>query len=407
LYEKRRLLDVIEHYEREAIKYSQLRVILEIVMALLVYGFVALILSSFPPGSLSLNSLILIIDLLKLLLYYLIALFLTFAVIISAIGSTTNLSFAVYAGFIIAGLLIGISPELLPGIENPGVILQNISVKEIVYSGILFGIIIVGLLLLGFLRKGSLENLLYALLILYFGIIFAFIYSGADALGFQKVEELSQIYKLIFSKSFLLFFISFAMFELGGTYSQLSSQLKYISERTKRVLRQLARVYEVHEKIEKPIEKPAEIERSELFIKLSPLAATMLRDAYEGYAFLGEGTQLYVTSKLKSYVEFEINKDETLLDKILGQQISAHFSILSTIIVLILKLFITAGLMIVAFYITSYMITNIGYGLILETKSSLSFIVATYFIIFVFYIGIELIFRQRERTAKTKEEETK
>lgn len=405
MYEKRRLLDIIEHYEREALKYSQLKILLETVMAFLVYGFVALILSSFPPGSLSLNNLILIIDLLKLLFYYLIALLLTLAVIISAIGTKTDLSLAVYAGFIIAGLLISMSPELLPGIENPGIILQNISVEEIIYSGILFGIIIVGLLLLGFLRKGNLENLLYALLILYFGIIFAFIYSGADALGFQRVEELNQIYKLIFSRSFLLFFISFAMFELGGTYSQLSSQLKYISERTKRVLRQLSRVYEVHEKKEEHIEKTAEIERPELFIKLSPLAAVMLKDAYEGYAFLGEGTQLYVTSKLKSYVEFEINKDETLLDKILGQQITAHFSILSTIIVLALKLLMTAGLMIVAFYVTSYMITNIGYGLLVETQSSLSFIIATYFIIFVFYIGIEMIFRQREKITEIKEED--
>lgn len=192
-------------------------------------------------------------------------------------------------------------------------------------SSLFSGIILLLLLLvsfygLGFIKTGEYEYVLWSFLLVLVAVVLGILF-----LPFQlniltfKVGNLSEI---ISSPLFLFLIILYFFLVVGQQLSYFSTIVVPISRRVERIsskVMQMERLGKIERRDEISREKTFETEKTSLVEQLSSLPMATLKDAYKGYSFAGRSSSLFITSKLKSFIESQRKEKSDLLESLAGR----------------------------------------------------------------------------------------
>ncbi len=265
--------------------------------------------------------------------------------------------------------------------------------------------IISSILIIGFIRRGSLESLFTLLIIMYFDLIFLGLFTEVFHIegvsGFEFTSIINVI-RILSTQEILFFVITFILVEFGQVYAFFYSYAKPLSDRLERLIAQLGRVERIVER-ERMQPRERKLEETKFIEVLSPLAKSIIRDAYEGYAFLGEGTSLYVSAKLKSYVKRMQEKSSDFFESISG--VLATPKVITIIMSLLLSFFtkVAIGLIVVvgSTYLLLFVLSRLGGGTIVEMNRVEAYVYVNIALISLIYLAVlimsfRLKFKRRE-----------
>jgi len=329
--------------------------------------------------------------------------FLVFIVIIPSFGRMdqyiyTRLLFSILITYILS--LIGVDPSLLAGGDYIGYIIRSVTENaySIVYGATLIALIISGILFIGFIRRGTLELLLVFLLVTYLMLIFSSLFTQ---FSFSNSETLTNFFTVkgiidFLSSSHMIFFIlTFVLVEVGQVFSFVCMYTIPLSDRFNRIVRQMERIERVTRVEEKKIEtslvgSPGEKRFLEV---ISPLAKSIIRDAYEGYAFLGEGTSFFVSAKLKAYTDAMTKKDQNFMLRIAGLFAAPGIAsiIVSLVVLMLVKIIGGIVVILMALYLLTYILGKIGEGQIVEMSRIEAYIFANFAVLALMYVLIVIL----------------
>ncbi|MHA1616102.1 MAG: hypothetical protein ACTSX9_02210 [Candidatus Njordarchaeales archaeon] len=328
---------------------------------------------------------------LKMYLILILLYLITFVVyLLSPNADFTKLFFSTLLAYFITIFNTQPSTDLL---TNPALLLEFIlqHYLEMLEATVLILIILATLTIIGFSRTLRYEKLLNACLLVLFAYILGVMFTPTLSLeefpytSIQSVFSLEGITTLLSLREIIFILYFFIYVELSAHLAYAAQQLNAIAEKHKRISRQLTR-------IQKESSKGAKIEISlpQNFTEiLSPLATTILRDAYEGYAFLGEGTSLYVTSKVIGYIEEMSKKRPEIIPQITGRKlVSSTLRFLGYVLLpsLILRIFFGIFVIISSFLVAAQIIARLASGYIFESTLIQSFVYATLAVMSLAYI---------------------
>lgn len=192
-------------------------------------------------------------------------------------------------------------------------------------SLLISGIILLLLLLvflygIGFIKTGEYEYVLWSFLLVLVTIVLGILF-----LPFQlnipnfKVGNLSAV---ISSPLFLFLMALYFFLVVGEQLSYFSTIVVPISRRVERIsskVMQMERLGKIERGGGTSREKRVEAEKKSLVEQLSSLPMATLKDAYKGYSFAGQSTSLFITSKLKSFIESQREEKPDLLESLAGR----------------------------------------------------------------------------------------
>lgn len=382
-----------------------LQVIILFIFGLVVYYFWSMI----PGYVFSISNVILVIRTIKEIIVLGIAVIVYFLVYQSIKEASPTVISETYVIIFLTNiaLIFGVDPAFM---FNANVFYNHIIVAfnkpfNFIYGLTFLVFMISSALILGFIRRGSLELLFTLLIIMYLDVIFLGLFT--EVFRFENISSLdlmnmSAIIRVLSTHEILFFVITFILVEFGQVYAFFYSYAKPLSDRLGRLIAQLERVERAVAK--KPgRELTRGIEETKIVEFLSPLAKSIIRDAYEGYAFLGEGTSVYVSAKLKSYVKRMREKRDDFFESIAGVLATPK---VATIIISLLLSFLTkigAGLLLVvaAAYLLLTVSNRIGEGSIVEMGRVEAYVYINLAIIALIYLitlflSLRYKFRERE-----------
>jgi len=289
---------------------------------------------------------------------------------------------SILIAYLLSFFNINVSPESL---NDPSFLLHIIiqSRIELMRATVTVLILFATLMILGFSRTLKYEKLLNACLLILFSYILGVLFSPyvtpeLTCYSLLSLTSLPSFLHNLFTDRTALFIIYFFMYvEIAAHLSYAAHQLNTIANRHSRIARQLGMIsVQAKEK-----ERIKGLRVSKRFMEiLSPLATIILRDAYEGYAFLGEGTSLYMSSKILSYLEEFAKKSPDEVNRITGRELfssTLRYLLLILLPSLIIRLFFGVVMVIGSFLLAIYVLTNIAQGYIYETTLVQSFLYAT------------------------------
>ncbi len=306
----------------------------------------------------------------------------------------------------ILSFILGLSDEdirLLMDYEALSEFLKS-NLISIVYGAMLVLFIVSMLLTIGFLRRGMLDHLITSMLLIYFAIIGIFLFSPnlIFAIKLEDLFTLRGILHTLLSLQFLPFLLTFLILEIGQFFNSIHASLIPLKNRFKRMENQLRRVERAQREITGIIGHEEFAIRRRIIEVLSPLISSIIRDAYEGYAFLGEGTALYVDSKVKAYVEFSAKKDELFLIRVAGLHVDplTKSMFLSLIISLLGRIIMTIGVLFTAFFLLGILLQT-NFSKVYEMNRFEAYVFMIFVVLILAYFMIMLIERlMRKRLEK-------
>lgn len=380
-------------------KFKVLLLLLQSIV-LLIFGVVIYYYLLLIPGNIfSASNLVLVLRVFKEIIIFALAMILYFLIFQSVKRGNSAVSAKIYIIVFLSNIatLFGIDPAFIldPNYFYNHIISAFSQPFDLIF-GVTFLVFIVScLLILGFLRRGSLELLFTLLIIMYLNLIFLGLFTQFFELREISNLELTNINSIIaifLSRGILFFVISFILVELGQVYAFFYSYAKPLSNRLERLIRQLKRVESISER-ESAESRIRSIEGMKFTEILSPLAKSIIRDAFEGYAFLGEGTSIFVSAKLKSYVERMREKMSNYFESISGVLAAPK---VSTIIVSLITTFlmkIGMGLLVVigSAYISLFILNRLGGGSIIEMKRIEAYVYVNIAIISLIYVLVSVL----------------
>ena len=395
--------ELISLLDNERKKFALLLSLARILFAIVFFIYVYYLVSMMPEGLLRVSNFLLLLDLLKkvmiLLVILIIGVLLMPIFMMIGVGEEQSAINSIFIAF--AALLVNVDIELFLSGQFLSELQREFSenILTIVSSIAILVFIIAGLLFIGFLRRGALEYLLASLYILFVTILFSALfttYTFVPIEDFNKLFTVEGITVFLSSKQVVFFILTFVVIEIAQFISYVNAQFLPLSERLSRIINQVKRLNKVEEKEKLEtigIERERELGEKRFLEIISPLGLSIIRDAFEGYAFLGEGTTMFINAKLKAYTDYISRKREDLLVSISGLKalpklspilFSMFFSLVSKIIASIVLIFVSLLLL-------SILVNNLGGGIIIELTRIEAFIFANFAVLSLVYVVVHYL----------------
>jgi len=282
-----------------------------ILFILLIY----LIISLIDPSVWNLSSLSVIKSLLRWLITAFIVGLYSFIISSSFGGSAVVMPLVIIAYI---GSFLNFDIGYIEFIHNPfSFFIENST--DLLNSFFIVMVLVVILLGVGFIRTGKYNYTLWSFLAIITLIIVAFIFDLTVFSPEDFAVDLSDPLAILYSKYFYLILFLYFFLEITSLASYFSIFIMPTIEKFQRISRSISllRVKETSKRVlteEKIIKKRPK----KLVESLSPVAAGFLKDAYAGYAFLGEGSAAYISAKLRAYFDFTAKKNPEIIERISG-----------------------------------------------------------------------------------------
>ena len=377
-----------------------------IIFGIVVYYFLSLI----PENVFSVWNLILVIRVLKEIIVLAMVVTLYFIIFQSVKEIKYGISAKVYVIVFLSNIatIFGVDPSFMLNANYfYNHIVNSLSQPLNFIFGLTFLVFIISsILILGFIRRGSLELLFTLLIIMYLDLIFLALFTQIFRLeGLSQIDltNISSIIRVLLSREILFFVLSFILVEFGQIYAFFYSYARPLSDRLERLVAQLERVERAvgEERVRRRARTVEEMKVREV---LSPLARSIIKDAFEGYAFLGEGTSLFISAKLKSYVRRMSEKVNNYFESIAGVLATPKVSTIIGSLILSFLTKVASGLLIVvgSAYILLFVLNRLGGGTIIEMGRIEAYIYVNIALISLVYI-IVLILSYRLKLSKREE----
>jgi len=375
-----------------------LQFIVLFLFGIVVYYFLLLI----PENVFSVWNLILVIRVFKEIIVLALVIILYYLIFQSVKEADQAVSAKIYIIVFLSNIatIFGVDPSfILDATYFYNHIINSFSQPFSFIFGVTFLVFIISsILILGFVRRGSLELLFTLLIIMYIDLIFLGLFTQIfrfEGMSNLELTNINSIISVLLSREILFFVISFILVEFGQVYAFFYSYAKPLSNRLERLIAQLERVERVVER-EHVKARTGSIEGTKVIEVLSPLAKSIIRDAFEGYAFLGEGTSIFVSAKLKSYVKRMHGKMSNYFESISGVLATPKITTIIGSLILTFLTKVGMGLLIVvgSAYALLFVLNRLGGGLIVEMNRIEAYVYVNIAIVSLMYlIALALSYR--------------